>query len=61
MQRNQSHARRKQPEEMVTIVEDTIRLLDDVGEGYRRGRHPDAKTARPTAKLLRALADELEL
>lgn len=61
VQRNQSHAKRKQPEEMVTIVEDTIRLLDDVGEGYRRGRHPDAKTARPTAKLLRALADELEL
>lgn len=61
VQRNQSHAKRKTPEEMVTIVEDTIRLLDDVGEGYRRGRHPDAKTARPTAKLLRALADELEL
>ena len=61
VQRNQSHARRKKPEEMVTIVEDTIRLLDDVGETYRRGRHPEAKTARPTAKLLRALADELEL
>ena len=61
VQRNQSHARRKQPEEMVTIVEDTIRLLDGVGESYRRGHHPDAKTARPTAKLLRALADELEL
>ena len=61
VQRNQSHARRKQPEEMVTIVEDTIRLLDGVGESYRRGHHPDPKTARPTAKLLRALADELEL
>ena len=61
VQRNQSQARRKPPEEMVSIVEDTIRLLDDVGETYRRGRHPEAKTARPTAKLLRALADELEL
>jgi CspA family cold shock protein len=61
VQRNQAHARRKPPEEMVTIVEDTIRLLDGVGETYRRGRHPEAKTARPTAKLLRALADELEL
>lgn len=61
VQRNQSHAKRKPPEQMVGIVEDTIRLLDDVGEGFRRGRHPDAKTARPTAKLLRALADELEL
>ena len=45
---------------MATIVEDTIRLLDGVGEGYRHGRHPDAKTAQPVAKLLRALADELE-
>lgn len=59
--RNKSKAQRKKPEEMVTIVEDLIRLLDDVGEGYRRGHHPDARTARPTAKLLRALAAELEL
>lgn len=59
--RNQSHARRKSPEEMVPIVEDLIRLLDAVGEGYRHGRHPDARTGKPTAKLLRALADELEL
>jgi CspA family cold shock protein len=59
--RAQSHARRKRPEEMVPIVEDLITLLDGVGEGYRHGRHPDARTAKPTAKLLRALADELEL
>lgn len=59
--RNQSHARRKKPEEMVPIVEDLIRLLDGVGEAYRHGRHPDARTAKPVAKLLRALADELEL
>ena len=59
--RNQQHARRKKPDEMATIVEDLSRLLDDLGEGYRHGRHPDARTARPTAKLLRALADELEL
>jgi CspA family cold shock protein len=57
----QSKAHRKKPEDMVAIVEDLIRLLDDVGEGYRRGRHPDPRTAKPTAKLLRALADELEL
>ena len=59
--RAQQHARRKKPEEMVGIVEDLIRLLDGVSEGYRHGRHPDARTAKPTAKLLRALADELEL
>jgi CspA family cold shock protein len=61
VQRNQSNAKRKSPEEMVPIVEDTIRLLDGVGEAYRHGRHPDREHARPAAKLLRALADELEL
>lgn len=59
--RNQSAARRKSPDEMAAIVEDLIRLLDGVGESYRHGRHPEARTAKPTAKLLRALADELEL
>jgi CspA family cold shock protein len=58
--RNQRDARRKRPEEMVPIVEDLIRLLDGVGEAYRHGRHPDARTAKPVAKLLRALADELD-
>ncbi len=58
---NRRAAQRRKPEEMATIVEDLIRLLDEVGGSYRAGRHPDAKTARPTAKLLRALADELEL
>ena len=61
VQRNQSTARRRKPDEMAPIVEDLIRLLDNVGEGYRHGRHPDKTTAAPTAKLLRALADELEL
>ena len=56
----QRNAQRKKPEEMVSIVEDLIRLLDDVGEDYRHGRQPDRRTAAPTAKLLRALADELE-
>lgn len=59
--RNQRDAKRKTPDEMAPIVEDLIRLLDGVGEAYRHGRHPDHRTAGPTAKLLRALADELEL
>ena len=59
--RNQSHARRKKPEEMASIVEDLIRMLDGIGSSYQRGRYPEARTAKPAAKLLRALADELEL
>ena len=56
----QRAASRKKPEDMVGIVEDLIRLLEGVERSYRSGRHPDPKTARPTAKLLRGLADELE-
>ena len=52
---------RKKPAEMVNIIEDLLRLLEGIESGYRAGRHPDPKTAKPTAMLLRALADELEL
>lgn len=58
---NKRNAQRKKPEDMVSIVEDLIRLLEGVEEAYRNGRRPEAKTAKPTAKLLRGLADELEL
>jgi CspA family cold shock protein len=56
-----SKSMRKKPAEMVNIVEDLYRLLEGIERGYRAGRHPDPKTAKPTAMLLRALADELEL
>jgi CspA family cold shock protein len=58
---NRRAAQRKKPEEMVGIVEDLIKLLEGVELAYRGGRHPEAKTAKPTAKLLRGLADELDL
>jgi CspA family cold shock protein len=54
-------AMRKKPADMVNIIEDLLRLLEGIEGGYRAGRHPDPKTAKPTAMLLRALADELEL
>ena len=57
----QRRAQRKSPEDLERVVEDLIRLLEGVEEAYRHGRHPDPKTARPTAKLLRGLADELDL
>ena len=56
-----SKALRKKPADMVNIIEDLYRLLENIEGSYRAGRHPDPKTAKPTAKLLRALADELEL
>ncbi|HEX5335279.1 MAG TPA: cold shock domain-containing protein [Propionicimonas sp.] len=56
-----SKALRKSPEQMAIIVEDLIKMLDNLGNGYRRGRHPDSKTGGSTASVLRAVADELEL
>jgi cold shock protein len=52
---------RKKPADMVNIIEDLYRLLENIERAYRGGRHPDPKVAAPTAKVLRALADELEL
>lgn len=56
-----SKASRKHPEQLAVMTEDLIKLLDGIGAGYRRGRHPDAKHAHKIAELLRAVADELEL
>ena len=55
-----SKAMRKKPAEMVNIIEDLYRLLEGIERGYRAGRHPDTRAVKPTAMLLRALADELE-
>jgi len=59
-QRAKARAPRKSAEDMIPIVEDLIRVLDGLGEGYRRGHTPDPRTSAPVAKLLRALADELD-
>ncbi|TDD67725.1 cold-shock protein [Jiangella aurantiaca] len=56
-----SAATRKKPDDMVTIVEDLIKLLDGLSNTYRRGRHPDQRTARKVATVLRGVADDLEL
>jgi len=53
-------ARRKPAEDMTVIVEDLIGLLDRLGNDYRHGRHPEGRTAKQTAALPRALADELD-
>ena len=59
--RKQAAAKRRRPEDMVPIVEDVTKLLEQVGEGYRAGRHPDPKLAKRIAPALRALAEEFEL
>lgn len=56
-----ARALRKQPEDMVNIVEDLMKLLENLERTYRRGRHPEARSAKQTAALLRALAAELDV
>jgi CspA family cold shock protein len=51
---------RKSADDMAVIVEDLIKLLDGVGNGLRRGRHPDRQVAKKTAAVLRAVADDLD-
>ncbi|MDR0990240.1 MAG: cold-shock protein [Propionibacteriaceae bacterium] len=54
-------AQRKPADQMAIITEDLIKLLDSIGNSYRRGRYPDARTGEKVAHMLRAVADELEL
>ncbi len=56
-----SKAHRKPTDQMTVIVEDLIKMLDGVSNGYRRGRYPDTRTGQKLASVLRAVADELEL
>lgn len=52
---------RKPAEQMATIVEDLIKMLDGLGNGYKKGHFPDPKYGEKVAVVLRAVADELEL
>jgi CspA family cold shock protein len=51
---------RKKPDEMVVIIEDLIKLLDEESNTYRRDKSPDAKAAKKLATLLRTVADYIE-
>ena len=55
-----ARSNRKDPDEMVIIVEDLIKLLDGISTVYRRGKHPDGRDAKKIATVLRAVADDLE-
>jgi CspA family cold shock protein len=50
----------KNPDEMVVIVEDLIKLLDGVSNTYRRGKHPDIRDAKKIGAVLRAVAADIE-
>lgn len=54
-------ANRKQAEDMAVIIETLIRLLDDTGNDFRRGRYPKDEKARKVAQVLRAVADDIDV
>lgn len=56
-----SKASRKKPAQLAVIFEDLIKMLDQVGNGYRHGRYPNPQQSTKIATMLRAVADELEL
>src|SRR5438309_12016538 len=53
-------ASRKKPDELVPIIEDLIKVLDDVANARRHGRYPDRAVSRKVAAVLRAVATDLE-
>lgn len=53
-------SRRKEAEDLAVIVEDLIKLLDNVGGALRRGKYPEDKHAQKIAAVLRAVADDLD-
>jgi cold shock protein len=53
-------AARRSPDELHAMVEDMIKVLDDVQRDLRRGRYPDRRIAQRVAKVVHAVASELE-
>ncbi len=58
---NKKMRERKPADEMVAIIEDVIRLLDDVSNSLRRGHYPDKEHGAKVASVLRAVASDLEV
>lgn len=53
-------ATRRPADELVVIVEDVIKVLDQTSNTLRRGKYPEREAAGKVAKLLRAVADQLD-
>lgn len=51
---------RRPADEVQVLVEDTIKLLEGVQAGLRRGKRPDRDAGKRLGAILRAVAGELE-
>jgi CspA family cold shock protein len=48
------------PDDLAAIIEDSIKMLDKVGNGLRHGRRPTAAEAERLGRVLRGIAAQLE-
>jgi CspA family cold shock protein len=55
-----AQAARRSPDELHSMIEDMIKILDEVQRDLRRGRYPDRRTSQRVAKVVHAVANELE-
>ena len=51
---------RVNPDDLAAMIEDTIKILDRVGNGLRHGRHPAGPEAERLGRVLRGIASQLE-
>ena len=47
-------------DDMAVIIEDLMKILDEAGESFKRGRYPKAERAKVLAAMLRQVADGLD-
>jgi CspA family cold shock protein len=47
-------------DDLAAMIEDTIKILDRVGNGLRHGRHPSGPEAERLGRVLRGIAAQLE-
>ena len=47
-------------DDLAAMIEDTIEILDKVGNGLRHGRHPSGPEAERLGRVLRGIAGQLE-
>jgi CspA family cold shock protein len=50
---------RMRADDLATIIEDTIKLLDKVGNGLRHGRYPSGPEGERLARVLNGIASQL--
>ncbi|MEU1972892.1 cold shock domain-containing protein [Microbacterium sp. NPDC019599] len=51
---------RKPADDMAIIVEDLVKVLDDIGGDLRRGHYPSSGHTKKVAAMLRKVADDLD-